>query len=181
MMRCRGTLGGRAEVFRGFGRPNRSRRPNTMKMQLYYFQQVKTFGRGFGRLANTDGGTKKHPCFQPAAQARARDHAVADGLRRRGIDCTTTADAGLLGADDPDHLGFAKSQGRVLYSNDSDLLRGHNQGVEHCGIAYCHQHGHSSNGVTTFPAPWLAAECTPSRCPPSPPGGGCRARMRHGG
>jgi len=58
------------------------------------------------------------------------DHAVADGLRRRSIDCTTTADAGLLGAGDPDQLVFAKSQGRVLFSNDSDFLRAHNQLVD---------------------------------------------------
>jgi predicted nuclease of predicted toxin-antitoxin system len=71
------------------------------------------------------------------------DHAVADGLRRRGIDCTTTVDAGLLGADDPDQLAFAKAQGRVLFSNDPDFLRAHNQGVEHSGIAYCHQQSRS--------------------------------------
>ncbi len=63
------------------------------------------------------------------------DHAIAEGLRRRGIDCTTTADVGLLGADDPDQLAFAKAQKRVLFSNDSDFLRIHHQGVEHCGIA----------------------------------------------
>jgi predicted nuclease of predicted toxin-antitoxin system len=67
------------------------------------------------------------------------DHAVADGLRRRGIDCSTTVDASLLGAHDPDQLAFAKSQGRVLFSNDADFLCAHNQGIEHCGIAYCHQ------------------------------------------
>jgi predicted nuclease of predicted toxin-antitoxin system len=71
------------------------------------------------------------------------DRAVAEGLRRRGIDCTTTADAGLLGADDPDHLAFAKSQGRVIFSSDPDFLRMHDQGVEHCGIAYCHQQNRS--------------------------------------
>jgi hypothetical protein len=33
--------------------------------------------------------------------------AIAAALRRRGIDVTTAADAGLLGATDEDHLAFA--------------------------------------------------------------------------
>ena len=37
--------------------------------------------------------------------------AVADGLRRLGIDVTTTSDAGLLGADDTDHIAFALAEG----------------------------------------------------------------------
>ena len=53
------------------------------------------------------------------------DFAVAQGLRRRGIDVTTTADAGFLGADDPDHIAFAVANGRVIFSNDSDFLRLH--------------------------------------------------------
>lgn len=67
------------------------------------------------------------------------DFAVAQGLRRRGIDITTTADAGLLGANDTDLIAFAVSDGRVIVSNDHDLLRLHDQGVEHPGIAYGHQ------------------------------------------
>jgi predicted nuclease of predicted toxin-antitoxin system len=71
------------------------------------------------------------------------DFAVAQGLRRRGIEVTTTADAGLLGAGDPDHLAFAVANGRVLFSNDPGFLRLHDQGVEHPGIVYCHQQSRS--------------------------------------
>lgn len=71
------------------------------------------------------------------------DFAVAQGLRRRGIDVTTTADAGLRGANDPDHLAFAVADRRVIVSNDPDFLRLHDQGVEHPGIAYCHQQSRS--------------------------------------
>lgn len=71
------------------------------------------------------------------------DFAVAEGLRRRGIDVSTTADAGLLAADDPDHFAFASANGRVLVSNDSDFLRLHDQGIEHPGIVYCHQQSRS--------------------------------------
>jgi hypothetical protein len=68
--------------------------------------------------------------------------AVADGLRLRGIDVTTTADVGLLGATDPVQLAHAHSQGRVLFTHDSDFIAIHNGGVEHLGIVYCLQYCH---------------------------------------
>lgn len=71
------------------------------------------------------------------------DFAVAQGLRRRGIDVTTSADAGLLGAEDPAHLAFAVANQRAIFSNDPDFLRLHDQGVEHPGIVYCHQQSRS--------------------------------------
>ncbi len=70
-------------------------------------------------------------------------NAVAEGLRRRGIDVTTTADAGLLGADDFQHLAFALAQDRVIFTNDHHFLRLHDQGHHHLGIAYCHQQSRS--------------------------------------
>ena len=36
-------------------------------------------------------------------------HAIAEGLRRRGIDVTTTVEAGLRGASDDVHLAYACS------------------------------------------------------------------------
>ena len=69
--------------------------------------------------------------------------AMALGLRRRGIDVTTTADAGLSGADDEAHIAFAVSQGRVIVTHDDDFLILHSCGVQHAGIAYCHQGSHS--------------------------------------
>ena len=66
--------------------------------------------------------------------------AVAAGLRRRGVDVTTTNDVGLQGADDIDHIAFALSSGRVIVTHDDDYLVLHAQGVGHAGIAYCHQH-----------------------------------------
>ncbi len=67
------------------------------------------------------------------------DPAIADGLRRRGIDVTTTADAALLGADDDDHVVFARAQGRVIYTNDSGFLGNQRHALDHPGIVYCHQ------------------------------------------
>jgi predicted nuclease of predicted toxin-antitoxin system len=64
---------------------------------------------------------------------------IAAGLRRRNIDVTTAADAGLTGADDATHLAFAASAGRVMVTQDADYLRLHSDGVGHKGIAYCRQ------------------------------------------
>ncbi len=71
------------------------------------------------------------------------DSAVDDGLRRRSIDVTTSADAGLLSADDTDHLAFAVRHSRVIFTNDSDFLRLNDRGMHHPGIVYCHQQSRS--------------------------------------
>ena len=73
------------------------------------------------------------------------DAALADGLRRCGIDVTTTAGAGLRGARDEDHVEFARAQGRVVVTQDPDFLRIHRTGVPHDGIAFS-QHGLRSIG-----------------------------------
>ena len=65
--------------------------------------------------------------------------AVADGLRRRGIDVTTTSEAKLLGVPDPEQLAFAVSQQRVIFTHDADFLRLHGAGVQHWGIVYSRQ------------------------------------------
>jgi hypothetical protein len=62
--------------------------------------------------------------------------AVAVGLRLRGIDVTTTNDAGLLGATDPEQLAHALAEGRVLVTHDDDFLTLHAQGAPHAGIAF---------------------------------------------
>src|SRR5262249_18952935 len=66
-------------------------------------------------------------------------HAVADGLRRLGIDVTTTTDAGLVGADDHAQIAYGLSESRVIFSEDDDFLVLAAQGVAHAGLAYCHQ------------------------------------------
>ena len=64
---------------------------------------------------------------------------IADGLRRRTVDVTTTREADLEGADDEAHLAYAHTAGRVLVTHDEDFLRLHQQGVAHAGMVYCHQ------------------------------------------
>jgi predicted nuclease of predicted toxin-antitoxin system len=70
-------------------------------------------------------------------------HAVADGLRRLGIDVTTTADASLVGADDADHIAYGLAQGRVIFTEDDDFLILAAAGAEHAGIGYCQQNTRS--------------------------------------
>ncbi len=67
------------------------------------------------------------------------DQAVADGLRRRGIDVTTTPEAGLLQASDQEQLEYGRRENRVIFTQDADFLRLHAAGVNHAGIVYCHQ------------------------------------------
>jgi hypothetical protein len=61
------------------------------------------------------------------------------GLRRHGIDATTSTEAGLLRAPDEDHLAFGLAHGRVVFTKDEDDLVLAARGVRHAGIAYRHQ------------------------------------------
>jgi predicted nuclease of predicted toxin-antitoxin system len=65
------------------------------------------------------------------------DHAIAVGLRGRGIDVSTTTEAGLGGATDEEQLAYALEQQRVILTYDDDLLVLHRNGVLHAGIAFC--------------------------------------------
>jgi predicted nuclease of predicted toxin-antitoxin system len=65
-------------------------------------------------------------------------NAVAEGLRRRGVDVTTTAQARLISQSDDAQLAFATESDRVLVTHDDDFLRRHSRGEPHAGIAYCH-------------------------------------------
>ncbi|HKQ77253.1 MAG TPA: DUF5615 family PIN-like protein [Blastocatellia bacterium] len=47
--------------------------------------------------------------------------AVADGLRRRGVDVLIVHAAGRRGLSDDEQLAFASQQGRVLVTMDSDV------------------------------------------------------------
>jgi predicted nuclease of predicted toxin-antitoxin system len=62
---------------------------------------------------------------------------VAEGLRRRGIDVTTTPEAGLLSAPDEEQAAYGLAQNRVIFTQDQDFLRIHAAGIPHAGIAYC--------------------------------------------
>jgi predicted nuclease of predicted toxin-antitoxin system len=69
--------------------------------------------------------------------------AVASGLKARGLDVTTAAEAGLLGADDHQQLAYVQAERRVMVTHDHDFLVLAAEGVEHPGICYCHQQSRS--------------------------------------
>lgn len=63
--------------------------------------------------------------------------AIGEGLRHRGVDVTTTPEAGLLNATDEEQFAFCQAQGRVLFTQDHDFLRLHAARTPHPGIVYC--------------------------------------------
>jgi hypothetical protein len=70
---------------------------------------------------------------------------VTAGLRRRGVDVLTAFDDGAQTMPDPNLLSRATALGRVLVTQDKDLLREgglrQQQGVPFAGIIYAHQLG----------------------------------------
>ncbi|WP_204105157.1 MULTISPECIES: DUF5615 family PIN-like protein [Spirulina sp. CCY15215] len=76
--------------------------------------------------------------------------AIAEGLRRRGIDVTTSPEQGLMGTSDAEQLQFALSQNRVIFTQDDDFLRLHHAGINHSGIIYCKQNSRSIGGILQF-------------------------------
>ena len=61
--------------------------------------------------------------------------AIAKGLRRHGIDVTTTPEAGLLGATDEEQAAYALPLARGIITQDRDFLRIHASRAPHAGIA----------------------------------------------
>jgi predicted nuclease of predicted toxin-antitoxin system len=69
--------------------------------------------------------------------------AITNGLRRRGVDVLTAQEDGGDRLEDPDLLDRASGHGRVLFSQDDDLLREAAQrqqkGIHFAGVVYVHQ------------------------------------------
>ncbi len=65
--------------------------------------------------------------------------AIIRGLRQRGVDVVTVPEVGLLGAADEVHLAWAHKERRVLFTQDTDFLRLHAEGLPHAGIVYASQ------------------------------------------
>lgn len=62
------------------------------------------------------------------------DKAIAVGLRRRGIDLTTTVEAGIRQASDSQQIAFATSQGRVFVTRERGIAKEVTAGTSHSGI-----------------------------------------------
>jgi hypothetical protein len=75
--------------------------------------------------------------------------ALVRALRARGIDVTTALDENMIARADADHLDYATSQGRVLYSfNVGDFYNLHTiyltQGKHHTGVVLASQQRYST-------------------------------------
>ena len=66
-------------------------------------------------------------------------NAIANGLRIRGIDVTTTPEQKLIATTDEDQLKFSMSQERAIFTQDIGFLRMNQQVIQHSGIIYCPQ------------------------------------------
>lgn len=60
--------------------------------------------------------------------------AIAEALRRRGIDVTTTPDAGLISKADAVQLDYCRQQARVIVTADPDYIALANAGQDHAGM-----------------------------------------------
>ncbi|MBL8134428.1 MAG: DUF5615 family PIN-like protein [Anaerolineae bacterium] len=69
--------------------------------------------------------------------------AVAEQLRRRGIEVLTVRDLNMLGDTDLSHLTRAARMGYVLCTHDADYIELAASGTEHAGIVFGQQHKHS--------------------------------------
>lgn len=68
------------------------------------------------------------------------DPRIAHGLRRLGIDVTTTPDVGMRNATDQEQLAYAIATGRMIVTQDVGFLRAAAAGTGHPGIGfYAHQ------------------------------------------
>ncbi len=65
------------------------------------------------------------------------DPAIALGLRRYGVDVTTTNEVGLRGQTDEVQLQFIQENQRVLFTQDTDFLIIASRTNDHPGITYC--------------------------------------------
>ena len=86
--------------------------------------------------------------------------AVAEQLRRRGIDAVTVRDLGLLGDSDPDHMHRSSEMGRIFCTHDADIIELAIAGAEHAGIVFGQQHKHGIGDWVRF-LELLTAICEP--------------------
>ena len=66
------------------------------------------------------------------------DPAIAEGLRRHGVDVLTVREAGRRSLPDEDQLDFAFAEGRVFVTRDADAARLNAKGRAHAGIIFVH-------------------------------------------
>jgi predicted nuclease of predicted toxin-antitoxin system len=69
--------------------------------------------------------------------------AIAEGLKRRGVEALSARDAGNPGLTDEQQLVYAQALNMLLFTHDEDFLKiAHERlaaGQPHSGIIYVHQ------------------------------------------
>lgn len=66
--------------------------------------------------------------------------AIAEGLKRRGIDAWSAKDVGKLGQTDEEQLRYAVREKAVIFTHDDDFLTMVSKSNrEHYGVIYVHQ------------------------------------------
>ncbi len=73
--------------------------------------------------------------------------AIAEGLKRRGLEAVSARDVGNLGLTDEEQLIYSGKENATIFTHDTDFLqiaaRWLNEGKTHQGIIYCHQKRYS--------------------------------------
>ena len=69
--------------------------------------------------------------------------AIAEQLRRRGIEVVTVRELNLLADSDTNHLQRATQMGFVLCTHDTDFVQLAAQGFQHTGIIKGNAHKHT--------------------------------------
>ncbi|MCX6049510.1 MAG: DUF5615 family PIN-like protein [Chloroflexi bacterium] len=77
-------------------------------------------------------------------------HAIARGLRQRGIEVTTTVEAQLRTHDDDAQLTYILQRKCVFVTNDAGFLARSTAGQQHFGLVYYPSSSRSIGEVVTF-------------------------------
>lgn len=71
------------------------------------------------------------------------DVAIAEGLKRRGVEAFSASDSGKLGLTDDEQLIYANEEKATIFTHDSDFLRiaarRFDKGRTHYGVIFCRQ------------------------------------------
>jgi len=73
--------------------------------------------------------------------------AIAEGLRRRGVEAKSCRDVGNYGLTDGQQIEYARKNNLVIFTHDDDFIKLSaeyiDQGKDHSGIIYAHQKDYS--------------------------------------
>ena len=77
-------------------------------------------------------------------------HAIAQALQQRGVDVTTTVEAGLRTLNDEAQMEYIRHEQRVFVTSDAGFLARSAEGQPHYGIVYYPPNTRSIGQVVTY-------------------------------